>query len=245
MKSGLFFIFMIISLNLFAQIDVSKVTIESEDQFKLSAQYYSSGKTGPGILLFHQCNRRGPLTGYEQLAEMLAKAGYNVLVPDGRGFGESRNEQYRDFHSQMSLIEPRVPQDIEAFYKFLSSRKAVDSTRIGLAGASCGARKAIRLAAAHPEIRTMVLISGAFNTAGPLAKTYQQRAEMPVLSIFSENDRYGTPAAMQFAFQSSKNENSKLLVYKGDKHGTPLFEQDRQLEQEVLAWYIAHLQSKN
>jgi dienelactone hydrolase len=189
----------------------------------------------------HQCDRRGPLTGYEQLAERLARAGFNVLVPDGRGFGDSRNEQYQDFHSQMSLTEPKVPQDVEAVYKFLSSRKEVDKTKIGLAGASCGVRQAIRLAATRPEIRALVFISGAYSLTGPIAEDYNKLTNIPVLNMYGEQDKFGAPAAMKDSFERSKNEYSKLLIFKGNRHGTPLFAQDVNLEQEIVAWFVTHL----
>jgi len=241
MKVTGFILFLIFPLNLFAQVGTKQVTIESADKFLLKARYYSSGKAGPGILLLHQCDRRGPLTGYEQLAETLAREGFNVLVPDSRGFGESKNERYQDFHSQMSLIEPKVPQDIEALYTFLSSRKEVDQPKIGLAGASCGVRQAIRLAVNRPEIRTLVFISGAYSVTGPIAEDYNKLTNVPVLSMYSEQDRFGTPAAMRDSFERSRNEYSKLLIYKGNRHGTPLFAQDVNLEQQILRWFVTHL----
>jgi dienelactone hydrolase len=241
MKVTGFILILLIPLNLPAQVEARQVTIESADKFLLKAKYYSSGKTGPGILLLHQCDRRGPLTGYEQLAERLTREGFNVLVPDSRGFGESRDEQYQDFHSQMSLIEPKVPQDVEAVYNFLSSRKEVDKTKVGLAGASCGVRQAIRLAATRPEVRALVFISGSYSPTGPIAEVYNKLTNIPVLSMYSERDRFGTPAAMRDSFERSKNEYSKLLVYKGDGHGTPLLTQDKNLEQEIVMWFVTHL----
>ncbi len=241
MKVTGFILFLLFPPNLFAQVETKQVTIESADRFPLKAKYHSSGKTGPGILLLHQCDRVGPLTGYEQLAERLAREGFNVLVPDSRGFGESRNEQYQDFHSQMSLIEPKVPQDIEALYKFLSSRKEVDKTRIGLAGASCGVRRAIRLAANRPEIRALIFISGAYSVTGPIAEDFNNLTNVPVLSMYSEQDRFGVPPAMRDSFAKSKNESSKLLIYKGNRHGTPLLAQDVNLEQEIVRWFLTHL----
>ncbi len=235
---------LIMSTNIFAQVEVRQVSIASNDRFQLQAKYYFGATGGPGILLLHQCDREGPLTGYEKLAGKLAGAGFNVLVPDRRGYGESRDEHYRDFHSQMSLIEPTVAGDMEAIFGFLSSQSEIDKTRIGVTGASCGVRHAIRLAANHPEIRAMVFVSGAYNPKGRLADDYVKLANIPVLSMYSERDRYGTPAAMRHAFENSNNEYSKLLVYKGNKHGTPLFEQDVNLENEISMWLVTNLQEK-
>jgi len=236
-----FFFALFIPLTLFAQVEIKTVSFSSTDGFLLKAKYYSAGKIGSGILLLHQCDRRGKLTGYETLAKVLSENGFHVLVPDSRGFGESRDEQYRDFHSQMNLIEPKVFQDAEAAFSFLIQQENVNRNKIGVAAASCGVRKAIRLASDHKEIKTMVFISGAFGLSGPFAQNFKQLDAVSILSLYSENDRYGTPAAMRYSFENSKSERSKLLAYKGDKHGTPLLSQDKNLVPEISIWFSTFL----
>ena len=49
------------------------VQVISRDGFALSAEYYAPAQPGPGILLLHQCDRRGPMTGYEALYGLYRK----------------------------------------------------------------------------------------------------------------------------------------------------------------------------
>ncbi len=225
----------------FAQIQEKNIRITSDDRFVLSGRYYTPNQPGPGILLLHQCNRKGPLTGYEGLAPLLAEEGFHVLMLDSRGFGNSRDKQYRDYHTQMELIDTKVRQDVEAAYQFLISQKGVDKNIVGVAGASCGTPQAISLAKNHPEIRTLVFISGSYMGLEGVESDYETLTDRPSLAIYSEEDRYNTPESMQTAFAKSNHKSSKLIVYKGNVHGTPLFERDKDLEREIAIWFIAHL----
>jgi Tol biopolymer transport system component/dienelactone hydrolase len=216
------------------------VSILSEDGFRLKATLYSAGAPGPGMLLLHQCNRQGPLTGYESLAPRLAQRGFQVLVLDSRGFGESRNDAHRDYHSQMELIDSKVNQDVEAAYRFLGAQPLTDRQRIAVAGASCGAWQAIALARKHIQVRALVFISGTYLDLPDVEADYQALTHLPVLAIYSEEDRYRTPESMKDAFTRSKNEASRLIAYKGAAHGTPLLG-DENLETEIVGWLETRL----
>ena len=226
-----------------AQQQEQVVQITSADGFALTGYYFAAAQPGPGILLVHQCNRRGARTGYEDLAPRLAAAGMHVLLLDSRGFGKSRDEQYRDYHAQADLIDTKVPQDVEAAYQFLVSRRGVDQNNIGVVGASCGTWQAIPLARDHAEIRTLVFISGSYLGLDAVERAYETLLDRPILAVYSEDDRYGTPASMRAAFAQSLHPASKLIVYKGDIHGTPLFASDSDLEREIVAWFSTHLRT--
>ena len=95
---------------LFATIALAKkedLTIKSDDGFALKASIYTAEKTGgPGILMLHQCNADRKI--YDNLAMMLANAGYNVLALDFRGFGDSKNAEFPDFASQRQRIQEKI-----------------------------------------------------------------------------------------------------------------------------------------
>ena len=205
-----------------AQIREQEVQITSADGFALHGYYFISEQPGPGMLLVHQCNRDGSLTGYEELAPLLAAEGFHVLMLDSRGFGKSRGEPYRDYHAQMDLIDTKVAQDVEAAYQFLVSQRGVDQNKVGVVGASCGTWQAIPLAVDHSEIQTLVFLSGSYLGLEAIERDYEALTDRPILAIYSEEDRYGTPASMRAAFAKSRHKASKLIVYKGDVHGTAL-----------------------
>ncbi len=60
-----------------------------------------------------------------------------------------------------------MARDIDAAYAWLTSQKGVDKTRIGAAGASCGVNPSVQLARRHPEVRTVVLLSGGIRRERP------------------------------------------------------------------------------
>jgi len=235
------FISLVFSITCWGQIAQNETSITSEDGFILRGIFFSSGKKGPGILLLHQCNRSGEKTGYENLAPLLALNGFNTLVLDSRGFGKSTDETYRDYRSQMDLIDTKVQLDVEAAFRFLSTQPHVDPQRIGIVGASCGTWASIPLAKRHPEIRALVFLSGSYLGLGQQELDYDALVQRPVLTIYSEEDRYRTPESMKDAFSRSKNKNSKLIAYKGSLHGTLLLDNDKNLEKEIVRWLQARL----
>jgi hypothetical protein len=63
------------------------IDLEASDGTLLKATYFAAAKSGPGVLLLHQCNRQRKV--WDDLAVQLAAARLNVLTFDLRGFGES------------------------------------------------------------------------------------------------------------------------------------------------------------
>src|SRR5437016_12247185 len=114
------------------------VTITAADGFALKGSLYSTGKIGPGILLLHQCNADRQI--YDTLGTMLSAAGYNALTVDFRGFGGSKNAQYPDLAS----ARDKMPGDVDAAFKFLTSQGPVNKTVLGVIGGTCGGHRAMR-----------------------------------------------------------------------------------------------------
>jgi len=220
----------LITVCLFAQ-DYS--IIKSVDGFSLNAKYYNPNKPGNGILFLHQCNRKGELIGFESLAENLIKQGIHSLLLDFRGFGKSRNQEYHDFHQQMDQTEAHFPDDVESAYQFLVENSGMN--RIQVVSASCGVTQAILLAQNHSGIKSIVMLSGGFDNISIMEEKVNQ-LQIPVLIVYTEEDRYGVPESMSRAFIASKNENSKLIKLKGNLHGTHMFGQAAWLEDEIIQW---------
>src|SRR5271154_472935 len=67
--------------------DPRVIDLQASDGTLLKATYFAAAKSGPGVLLLHQCNRQRKV--WDDLAGQLTSAGLNVLTFDLRGFGES------------------------------------------------------------------------------------------------------------------------------------------------------------
>ena len=134
--------------------------LTANDGLKLKATYFAAGKAGPGILLLHQCNRDRKM--WNDLALKLAAEGINVLTLDFRGFGESGGPRANEIAPQEAqrIVTQLWPGDVDKAYDYLRSQAGVKKDIIGAAGASCGVNQSIQLARRHPEVKSLVLLSG-------------------------------------------------------------------------------------
>ena len=63
------------------------VDLQTSDGVNLKASYTSPGRTGPAMLLIHQCNM--DRSSWKPISDDLVSSGIHVLALDLRGFGES------------------------------------------------------------------------------------------------------------------------------------------------------------
>jgi pimeloyl-ACP methyl ester carboxylesterase len=107
------------------------VDIVASDGVMLKASYFSPGKPGPGIVLFHQCN--WDRHAWDTLTPDLVGAGFHVLTFDLRGFGDTPATG-----TSGRADERKSTSDAEAVYAYLLSKPDVDRSRLAAGGASCG-----------------------------------------------------------------------------------------------------------
>jgi len=232
-------IFLFFTTNLLAE----KIAIKTADKFNLVADYTASKvKSTRGVLMLHQCN--ADRTMYKDLAENLANNGIHSLALDYRGYGESVNEKYslkkikesatdeNDYWTKVDLIVEKFWQsDVQAAYEFLVKKTGSDD--ISFIGASCGGTQSIQLAKKYKPR------SFTFFSAGMTEKTisdFQELSDIPALVIASVDDKY-TFKSSNIIFLGAKNNNSRMISYKGKAHGKPLFKQDQNLEHTMVEWF--------
>jgi dienelactone hydrolase len=214
------------------------VDVKAADGVMLKASYYSAGKPGPGIMLFHACNR--DRSSWTHLATEAAARGFHVLALDFRGFGNSGGERFQNSPEQQSTIEVEWPRDVDAAYTWLTSQPGVDKTRIAAAGASCGVNQSVQLARRHPEVKTVVLLSGNVNPGG--RAFLRDSPGLPVLAAASHGDG-GAVSGMKWLLGWSRNPANKFVEYKAAGHGTDMFAVEKGLEPLILKWFEGHLRS--
>ena len=212
------------------------VNLKAPDGTALKATYYAAGKPGPAVMLLHQCN--ADRTSWSSLAAAAASRGYHVLALDYRGFGESGGTQSDDPRAQGQVVAEKWPGDVDAAFTWLVAQPGVDKERIGAAGASCGVNQSVQLARRHPEVKTIVLLSGGLT---PEARLHLRTAPwMPVLAAASQDDG-GTVEGMRWNVGWSRNPKNKFLEYKAAGHGTEMFAVEKGLQPAMLDWFDAHL----
>ena len=212
------------------------VTLKAPDGIQLKATYYSPGRPGPGIVLLHQCNRER--NSWTELATQATARGYHVIALDYRGFGESGGDRFEDFQEQQPIIANKWPGDIDAAFDFLVSQEGVDKSRIAAAGASCGVNQSLLLARRHPEVKTVVLLSG---NATPDAREYLRQT--PGLTVFASAsvDDGNAVEGMKWILGWSQNRDNKFVEYQKAGHGTDMFAVEKGLQPAILDWFDAKL----
>jgi dienelactone hydrolase len=221
-----------------AQSTPEIVTLKAPDGIALKASYYSAGKPGPGILLLHQCNQ--DRASWTRLATRAAAEGFHVLSLDYRGYGESEGKRFENYQEQGPVVASKWPGDVDAAFDFLVSRPGVDRNRIGAAGASCGVNQSAQLARRHPEVKTIVLLSGGIE---PDAREYIARTSwLPVLAAASLDDGNAV-SQMRWLTGWSKHPASKFVEFKAAGHGTDMFAVEKGLEPMIVDWFGANLRN--
>jgi len=216
-----------------AQVKKQDADLNAPDGVKIKVSYYSAGKPGLGVLLMHQCNR--DRTSWDGLATQMAEAGIHVVALDYRGYGESGAERFLSLSPEKRTSEVlKWPADIDVAYQFLLSQPGVDKTRMGAGGASCGVTHSVHLAHRHPEVKTLVLLSGPVDDE--TIQFVETATWMPILSAASEDDGDMLPT-MRWLMGFARNPQDRLLTYKAAGHGTEMFKVERGLPQAILEWY--------
>jgi dienelactone hydrolase len=215
-------------------------TIAAPDGTKLAVTYYSPGRPGPGILLLHQCNK--DRSSWNALAESLARAGFHVLTLDYRGYGESGGKPHVGLPDgeRDKLVTDVWPGDVDAAFAYLRARPGVGKV-YGAGGASCGVNQSIQLARRHPEVKSLVLLSGNTNRAG--RQSLKSKSSPPLFLAGADDDR-GIVRVLEWIDASSNNPANRFVEYKTGGHGTEMFPPHPELPGEIVAWYEATLAGK-
>ena len=216
------------------------VDLKAPDGIALKASYYSAGRPGPGLILLHACNM--DRSSWTQLATDAAAKGFHVLALDFRGFGESGGPRFSPGPEQQSVIDSKWPGDVDAALTWLTSQSQIDKTLIGAAGASCGVNQAVQLARRHPEVKTVVMLSGGVNEGARLF--LRDSPGLPLLAAASHGDG-GAVDQMRWLLGWSRNPANKFLEYKAAGHGTEMFAVEKGLEPIVLDWFTAHVRANS
>src|SRR5215472_12012930 len=104
------------------------VDIKAADGVVLKGTYFSPGRTGPAMILLHQCNM--DRHAWDGLAKDLAESGLHVLTVDFRGYGDSGGDRLTDAAQRRAMVQQKWPGDVDAAYAFLTSQKGVDKMRL-------------------------------------------------------------------------------------------------------------------
>jgi len=216
------------------------VDLTASDGTKLKASYFSTDKPGPGVLLLHQCNRQRKV--WDGLAQQLAAAGINVLTLDYRGFGESEGDRFDKLPPQQAgqLMADKWPGDIDAAFQYLISQPGVTRDMIGVGGASCGVNNSIQTARRHPEVKSLVVLSGNTDING--RQFLRHSANLPVFFAVADDDEFPPSiVAIEWLYTVTSNPGKKFVHYATGGHGADMFGVHPELPSLIVDWFVVTL----
>jgi dipeptidyl aminopeptidase/acylaminoacyl peptidase len=128
-----------------SRIPVVDVTIRSFDGTKLYGWWMSARRRAATVVILHGVKKNR--TDVLRAALTLRRAGFNVLLFDGRAHGNSEGR-----FVTYGFYERR---DVESAIEWLVNEKKINRNRVGLAGESMGAAIALQVAAHNAWIRAV------------------------------------------------------------------------------------------
>jgi dienelactone hydrolase len=232
----LFFLFFLSSAALASQ---RIVDLKATDGTNLKATYFAAAKPGPGVLLLHQCNRQRKV--WDALAQQLADSGINVLTLDYRGFGESGGDRFEKLapEAARAQVEKR-PGDIDVAFDYLLAQPGVTRDMIGVGGASCGVQNSVQTARRHPEVKSLVLLSGSTDLSG--REFLRKSAKLPVFYSVADDDEFPpTVQSIEWLYSLTASPEKTLAHYATGGHGADMFPVHPDLPEKIVDWYVATL----
>ena len=213
--------------------------LTAADGTKLKVSYFAADKPGPGVLLLHQCNRQRRI--WDGLALQLQAAGISVLTLDLRGFGESGGDPQPKLTPQQAQAQvAKWPGDIDVAFEYLKTQPGVKQDSIGVGGASCGVNNSVQTARRHPEVKSLVLLSGTTDFNG--REFLRKSGSVPAFFAVADDDEF--PASIQtieWLYNVDSNSGKRFVHYAIGGHGADMFPFHPELPQMIVDWYVTTL----
>jgi dienelactone hydrolase len=171
-----------------------------------------------------------------QVREIL-RLGFAVLVPMRRGYGASPGDYVESPGScangpRYDRAGRESARDVLSAIAFVRTRPSLDHRRIVLMGQSAGGFASLATAAQAPQgVVAVVNMAGgrggngkdgipcAADTMAAVISGYARTTTVPVLWLYSENDKYFGPAASKAWYQAFQAAGGKGRLVLGPPHG--------------------------
>lgn len=217
--------------------NAESISITLEDKTELYGELSMDNSDADSALLLHQCNR--DLEMWKPLVEELQVRGFNILTVDMRGYGRSASETFDIEKHDYEYVTRHLKNDIDQINQFWRQHLP-DSRQRVVVGASCGGGLATKSAVMFQDIEALVLFSPSLREHWIDEKYRQELANrpiLPILGIASEGDS-NSMLAIESVFGQSQSDLSQKIIYKGDRHGEPLFAHDPELANYISDWIV-------
>jgi len=210
---------------------MEKITLTTSDNITLSALLWNE-QAFVSVLLLHAMPAKKE--SWLDLADRLAKTGYNVLAIDLRGHGESQGGDYKEFsdkdHKQYSI-------DTQTAVEYL--QKTFPHTEIYLGGASIGGNTIIKYMAQHPEAPKGFALSAGLDYYGVRAiddiKNLDSAQQILLVGSYDDGRKSGLNCGEQAEqlYDAAEGVKEKIIFDTGG-HGTDMFMEHPELIDSIV-----------
>ena len=223
------------------EVSSDSVTYQTEDGVRIAASWFLPGdkKNPPVVILLHE--QDGTRAQWNPLIPSLLSAGYAVLAPDLRGFGESttivRDGQEEPFQF---ANRPDAVLDVSAALKWLKSQREVDSGRVGVIGARLGGDLAYVSTGLFPEVKAAVAITTTRYTdsnTDPLLRSIQDYAAHDVCFIAGGRTQWEDVVTLGIRTVAP---GGRRILEHPDLDGVALLAVDEPIK-NILGWFDVRL----
>lgn len=237
------FIFSLVVLILFANNlygqDSTEVQFLTDDGIKISASYeFPEGQSAllPAIILIHQGGSSRKEWVELSLWNRLLAEGYVILAYDVRQHGKSEKDEGALF--DLFNNPARAPLDLLAAIQFLEQDKRIDSTRIGIIGASIGANLACVAASSDKyHVKSVISISAKVSAVQSLSGMKEPVIPNNVFFLASKKEQNGLRGKWAHELFAKTTGKKKIEIAKGDKHGSFILRESKSLENSIVEWF--------
>lgn len=210
------------------------------DGVELSARYFPAAQTGPAVMLLSMCDPSTDKSQWVGVAERLQAKGVSAIIFDYRGFGDSggaRPAMLRTVEEAMVYWRENWMGDVQAVYDTLARQDGVDTSRIGIGGASCGVFMGLEFALGRENVQTFVSMGGPSDQL--LAERLAEQDDLPLL-IVSGNEGPALRWSDEI-FAASTHMDTRITKYKRAMHGTTVFIHNPEVQDQIADWFAAYL----
>jgi len=216
---------------------MERIIFQTSDHVVIVGDFLASSGATRAVLLLHMMP--ADRQSWSKLQEALRERGMASLAIDLRGHGESvvqdgRRLDYRDFEDEQ---HQGYLEDARAALFWLRTR-GFDAAHVTLVGASIGANVALAIAAEHPAIPAVALLSPGENFRG--ITTYDAaealRPQQALFAAASEGDDQESFDAMREIIRRAPSSGKTAKPFASAGHGTNLFTAVPRLVGELADW---------
>jgi len=218
-------------LVLAASLSAETVRFKTSDGIQIVADFHKGGEDAPTIVCLPMYMR--DRATYKPLLRPLKEKGFNVLVLDLRGHGESAPDLKGRAKARDDSLFNAMHLDVEAAFRFLEKEQGLDPTRIGLVGASVGCSVAVDTTVRNPaNVRAVVLLTPGSKYLGVPTLTHLKAWPGTRVFTFTSTEEHEKSKAVMDALAPFHGSNH--LVLPGQRiHGTMMFGQVPAIEETI------------